>query len=50
MKVTEVIPCSILVPGSLPFYESKVQAGFPSPADDYMRGKLDGSVANKNLR
>ena len=25
----------------LPFYESTVQAGFPSPADDYMENKLD---------
>lgn len=25
----------------LPFYASKVSAGFPSPADDYMEGKLD---------
>ncbi len=25
----------------LPLYSSKVQAGFPSPADDFMEGKLD---------
>ena len=25
----------------LPLYACKVQAGFPSPADDYMEGKLD---------
>ena len=25
----------------LPLYASKVQAGFPSPADDYLEGKLD---------
>ena len=25
----------------LPLYGSKVQAGFPSPADDFMEGKLD---------
>lgn len=30
----------------LPFYACKVQAGFPSPADDYMEGKLD---LNKHL-
>jgi len=41
MKVTEVIPCSTLVSYSLPLYETKVQAGFPSPADDYMSRKLD---------
>jgi DNA polymerase V len=26
---------------SLPLYACKVQAGFPSPADDFMEGKLD---------
>ena len=26
---------------TLPFYSSRVQAGFPSPADDHMEGKLD---------
>ena len=26
---------------SLPFFSSKVPAGFPSPADDHMEGKLD---------
>lgn len=26
---------------ALPFFASKVPAGFPSPADDYMEGKLD---------
>ena len=25
----------------LPLFESRVQAGFPSPADDYIEGKLD---------
>lgn len=30
----------------LPLYACKVQAGFPSPADDYMEGKLD---LNKHL-
>jgi DNA polymerase V len=30
----------------LPLYASKVQAGFPSPADDFMEGKLD---LNKHL-
>ena len=30
----------------LPLYSSKVQAGFPSPADDYMEDKLD---LNKHL-
>ena len=26
---------------ALPLYASKVQAGFPSPADDFMEGRLD---------
>lgn len=26
---------------SIPFFSSKVQAGFPSPADDYIEGYLD---------
>lgn len=26
---------------TLPFYEGRVPAGFPSPADDYLEGKLD---------
>jgi DNA polymerase V len=26
---------------ALPLYSSKVSAGFPSPADDYLEGKLD---------
>ena len=26
---------------SLPLYESRVRAGFPSPADDYMAGSID---------
>ena len=30
----------------LPLYAAKVQAGFPSPADDFMEGKLD---LNKHL-
>jgi DNA polymerase V len=30
----------------LPFYTSTVSAGFPSPADDYMEGKID---LNKHL-
>lgn len=25
----------------IPSYECKIQAGFPSPADDYMEGKID---------
>ncbi|MBT7942156.1 MAG: translesion error-prone DNA polymerase V autoproteolytic subunit, partial [Alphaproteobacteria bacterium] len=28
-------------PSALPFFATAVQAGFPSPADDYMEGALD---------
>lgn len=40
-RVKEVL--SILDTGSydIPYYTSKVQAGFPSPADDYMEGKIN---------
>lgn len=41
MHVIEINPCPfLLTPCPLPLY-TKVQAGFPSPADDYMAGKLD---------
>lgn len=41
MKITDITACSTLVSQALPLYETKVQAGFPSPADDYISGKLD---------
>lgn len=34
-------PDTEAVPFSLPVYSSRVQAGFPSPAEDYIEGKLD---------
>jgi len=41
MQVTTITPCSTFVSCSLPLYNTKVQAGFPSPGDDYITGKLD---------
>lgn len=38
MKVLQFSRESIL---ALPLYSCKIQAGFPSPADDYMDSKLD---------
>ena len=32
---------TVPVVGRLPLFESRVQAGFPSPADDYIEGELD---------
>jgi hypothetical protein len=34
MIVTEILPYSSLVSYLLPLYDTKVQAGFPSPAED----------------
>jgi DNA polymerase V len=34
-------PCAFPLVMALPLYSSTVAAGFPSPADDYMEGKLD---------
>ncbi|MDA0967507.1 MAG: translesion error-prone DNA polymerase V autoproteolytic subunit [Proteobacteria bacterium] len=39
--VDEVLGFVNLKGYKLPLYASKVQAGFPSPADDFMEGKLD---------
>ena len=32
---------AIQAPSALPFFATAVQAGFPSPADDYLEGALD---------
>jgi DNA polymerase V len=37
----QVFQSTILVVNKCPFYNSKVAAGFPSPADDHMDRKLD---------
>jgi len=41
MKVTMFIRKEPPTAQSLPLYTSQVQAGFPSPADDYIEGWLD---------
>lgn len=41
MKVTNIYPCQIKTKRALPLFLSKVRAGFPSPADDYLDKKLD---------
>lgn len=46
MQVTKILGCSVDEICELPLYESKVQAGFPSPADGYMCNRLD---LNKHL-
>lgn len=41
MKIKEISSCSIDKRCELPFYETKVQAGYPSPVDGYMSNSLD---------
>ena len=42
LLVTAVVPVSAVPPGPrLPLVLSRVSAGFPSPADDYVEGHLD---------
>ena len=41
MKLSKAFSCLLEENYSLPFYEAKVQAGFPSPADDHMPDGLD---------
>ncbi len=41
MKIISISPASADTNILLPFYLSKVAAGFPSPADDYLDGGLD---------
>ena len=42
LVVVEVVPASEVDPGpKLPLYLDRVPAGFPSPADDYVEGRLD---------
>lgn len=41
MKVTNIYPCQIKTKRALLLFLSKVRAGFPSPADDYLDKKLD---------
>ena len=39
--VRQVFRASRLLARALPFFLSRVPAGFPSPADDYLEGELD---------
>jgi len=41
MRVVEITPSDTATKQELPLYLSKVLAGFPSPADDYLDKKLD---------
>ena len=41
LKIVSIQPCEIRTKQRLPLYLSKVRAGFPSPADDYLDRKLD---------
>lgn len=41
MKVTEIFKYKSGKGLALPFYSSKIKAGFPSPADDYIEKRLD---------
>ena len=41
MKVGEVFKSDVSAKRELPLFLSKIRAGFPSPADDYLDKKLD---------
>jgi len=41
MKVKKIFPCSVEKACELPFFDTKVQAGYPSPADGYMSNSID---------
>ncbi|HBR15527.1 MAG TPA: peptidase S24 [Candidatus Omnitrophica bacterium] len=41
MKITSISPCETGTKLQLPLFLSRVRAGFPSPADDYLDKKLD---------
>ncbi|MBS0271429.1 MAG: translesion error-prone DNA polymerase V autoproteolytic subunit [Proteobacteria bacterium] len=41
LEVNGTIPASTLSSVAIPLFESRVQAGFPSPADDFSEGTLD---------
>ena len=40
-KVIQIFKADIATKQSLPLYLSRIKAGFPSPADDYLDKKLD---------
>ena len=39
--MTKIFSCEQSVSASLPVYTANISAGFPSPADDHLEGKLD---------
>lgn len=41
MKITGIYKCGIKTKRQLPLFLSRIRAGFPSPADDYLDKKLD---------
>lgn len=41
IKNTKIYECDISIKQPLPLYLSRIRAGFPSPADDYLDKKLD---------
>lgn len=41
MKITEILPIEKTKENALPIYLTRVEAGFPSPADDFIDRKLD---------
>ena len=41
VKVTEIFKADTATKQSLPLYLSRIKAGFPSPAEDYLDKKLD---------
>lgn len=41
LKITSISPCEVSGKHELPLFLSKVRAGFPSPADDYLDKRID---------
>ncbi|HJD66770.1 MAG TPA: hypothetical protein LFV91_07115 [Rickettsia endosymbiont of Bembidion nr. Transversale] len=41
MQIKEIFSCSVEKACELPLFDTKVQAGYPSPADGYMSNSLD---------
>lgn len=41
MQIKEIFSCSVEKACELPLFDTKVQAGYPSPADGYMSNSID---------
>ena len=41
MKIVGIYKCEVKIQKELPLFLSRIRAGFPSPADDYLDKKLD---------